>query len=233
MARVKEISVFVDESGSFSPADADLHSPFYLLCMVFHDQADDISQEVATLGAAYEQMGLNPNLAVHAGPLIRREDEYASMPRELRIRIFRRMMIFIQKAKIKYRCFRLFKPYNSRRDAIHDTLLQDIVGFLISRRGDFNGYDQIKVYYDNGQAQVTSLLKEAFAIYSSKVEFAPNVVPTRYRLFQAADAISMLELVKAKLLENGSITESEDRFFGGVKNFRKNYLKQLSRKEYA
>ena len=93
--------------------------------------------------------------------------------------------------------------------------------------------DQIKVYYDNGQAQVTSLLKEAFAIYSSRVEFTPNVVPTRYRLFQAADAISMLELVKAKLLENGAITESEDRFFGGVKNFRKNYLKPLSRKEYA
>ena len=155
------------------------------------------------------------------------------MPRDQRIRIFRRMMIFIQKARFKYRCFKLFKPYNSREDAIHDALLQDIVGFLISHRGDFNDYDLIKVYYDNGQTQVTSLLKEAFAIYSSKVEFVPNVLSTRYRLFQAADVISMLELVKAKLSEIGSMTESENRFFGGAKNFRKNYLKPLSRKEYV
>ena len=63
-------------------------------------------------------------------------------------------------------------------------------------------------------------MKEAFAIYSSKVEFVPNVLSTRYRLFQAADVISMLELVKAKLSEIGSMTESENRFFGGAKNFR-------------
>ena len=43
----------------------------------------------------------------------------------------------------------------------------------------------------------------------------------------------MLELVKAKLLEIGSMTESENQFFGGAKNFRKNYLKPLSRKEYV
>ena len=62
--------------------------------------------------------------------------------------------------------------------------------------------------------------------------FATDVYPVRYRLFQVADVICTLELVKAKLLENGSISESEDRFFGGIKNFKKNYLKPLSRKEY-
>ena len=154
------------------------------------------------------------------------------MPRELRIRIFRRMMVFIQKARFKYRCFKLFKPYNSGNEAIHDTLLQEIVNFLISHRDDFNASERIKVYYDDGQAQVTALLKEAFAIYSAKVEFATDVQPSRYRLFQAADVICTLELAKAKLLAFGSISESEERFFGGVKNFKKNYLKPLSRKEY-
>ena len=74
MARVKEISVFVDESGSFSPADADLHAPFYLLCMVFHDQSDDISQEVATLGATFEQLVFfryAATLRIFAGKLTR------------------------------------------------------------------------------------------------------------------------------------------------------------------
>ncbi len=154
------------------------------------------------------------------------------MPRELRIRIFRRMMLFIQKANFKYKCFKLFKPYNSGDGAIHDTLLQDIVDFLISRRSDFNTCEKLKVYYDNGQAQVTALLREAFTIYSSKVEFSADVHPSRYRLFQAADVICTLELVKAKLMDNGLISESEERFFGGIKNLKKNYLNPLSRKEY-
>ena len=228
----KEISVFVDESGSFAPIDTDLHSPYYLLCMVFHDQADDIASEVKELESTFVQMGFQPDHTVHAGPLIRREDEYANMQREQRIRIFRRMMIFIQKAKFRYRCFKLFKPYNSKSDAIHDVLLQDIVSFLIENNSEFNRCERIKVYYGNGQTQVTALLKEAFSIYSSKMEFVSGVSPTRYRLFQAADVICTLELVKAKLLENGTMTESEDRFFGGVKNLKKNYLKLLERKRW-
>ena len=231
-AMTKEISVFVDESGSFSPAGSDLHSPYYLLCMVFHDQSDDISKEIEQLSAAFVQTGLDADHTIHAGPMIRREDEYRSMPREVRIRIFRRMMVFIQKARFRYRCFKLFKPYNSRCEAIHDTILQEIVDFLISHRDDFNASERIKVYYYNGQVQVSNRLREAFAIYSAKVEFAADVQPSKYRLFQVADVICTLELVKAKLLANGSISESEDRFFGGIKNFKKNYLKPLARKEY-
>ena len=228
----KEISVFVDESGSFSPVGTDLHSPYYLLCMVFHDQADSISQEVDRLCEAFRQTGLDANHTVHAGPMIRREDEYSLMPREIRIRIFRRMMVFIQKVRFKYRCFKLFKPYNSGEGAIHDHILQEIVAFLIAHHDDFNASEKIKIYYDNGQAQITALLREAFTIYSAKVEFATDVQPSRYRLFQVADVICTLELVKAKLLANGSLSESEDKFFGGIKNFKKNYLKPLSRKEY-
>ena len=224
--------MFVDESGSFAPAGSDLHSPYYLLCMVFHDQSDDISSEIDRLRSAFIQTGIAADHTIHAGPMIRREEEYRTMSRELRIRIFRRMMVFIQKANFKYKCFKLFKPYNSGDGAIHDTLLQDMVDFLISHRADFNACEKLKVYYDNGQTQVTALLKEAFAIYSSKVEFATDVQPSKYRLFQVADVICTLELVKAKLMDNGLISESEDRFFGGIKNLKKNYLKPLSRKEY-
>lgn len=230
MTNVKEISVFVDESGSFAPLEADPASTYYLLCMVFHNQEDDISTEVERLADALQTIGLDRDHTIHAGPLIRREDEYANMPRERRIGIFRRMMVFLQKAEFKYRCFRMSKKYNSRQDAIHDVLLQDLLDFLISHREDFNACEQIKIYYDNGQAQVTSILKEAFVIFSSKVQFVPEVRPARYRLFQVADVACTLELVAARLSDTGTITGSEDRFFGGIKNLKKNYLKPLSRK---
>jgi len=127
-------------------------------------------------------------------------------------------------------CFKINKKNNSRREAIHDSLLRQIVEFLVRHSPQFDTYDRLKVYYDNGQAQVKELLKEAFAIYSAKVEFVPNVSPLRYRLFQAADLVCTLELVRAKLEDVGMMSESENAFFGGVKAFRKGYLKPIERK---
>lgn len=232
MASVKEISVFVDESGSFSPLEADPTSPYYLLCLVFHDQENDLSIEIERFAESLALMGLDREHTIHAGPLIRRENEYVNLPREMRIGIFRRMMAFIQKATFRYRCFRIYKRYNSKKNAIHDEILQELVDFLITNRKEFNACDVIKVYYDNGQLQVTSLLKEAFAMFSSKIQFVPEVSPGKYRLFQVADAACTLELVAAKLQDTGAITGSEDRFFGGIKNLKKNYLKPLFRKRW-
>ena len=39
MSTVKEISVFVDESGGFVPFNEDPATPYYILCMVFHDHS--------------------------------------------------------------------------------------------------------------------------------------------------------------------------------------------------
>lgn len=154
------------------------------------------------------------------------------MSREERRSVFQHMLAFFRRANISYKCFRVNKRNNSRQDAIHDTLLRQIVGFLVSNSGEFDSCDILKVYYDNGQSQVKDLLKEAFAIYSSKTEFVPDVSPSRYRLFQAADLACTLELVKMKLYESGSISASENAFFGGVKALKKGYLKPLMHKEH-
>ena len=52
------------------------------------------------------------------------------------------------------------------------------------------------------------------------------VRPSDYRLFRAADMICALELLAAKL-ENSGPSKSEDEFFGGARNLRKNYLRSL------
>ena len=39
---MKELSIFVDESGDFGVYD--YHAPFYIISMVFHDQALDLSE---------------------------------------------------------------------------------------------------------------------------------------------------------------------------------------------
>ena len=101
----------------------------------------------------------------------------------------------------------------------------------VSHAGLFDRYDALKVYYDNGQSQITSILKEAFLVYSAKTEFVPDVKPAKYRLFQAADLICTLELLLAKLAAGERFATSEDRFFGGVRGFKRNVVKQFKVKE--
>ena len=226
--RTKRISVFVDESGSFDASD--IASRYYIVCMVFHDQDEAIIAEINQLGQTLVDIGQAFDASIHAAPLVRREKEYSDLPRTLRESIFYRMLTFVRKAPLSYKCFLVDKAFVTSTDSIHDQLLRKIVGFFITHPTLFK-YESIKVYYDNGQSQVTALLKEAFALYSSKIEFAVDVHPTRYRLFQAADMICTLELILARLAGGGRLTLSEERFFGGVRNFRRNIVKQFKAKE--
>ena len=97
---------------------------------------------------------------------------------------------------------------------------------------EFNAFGRLKVYYDNGQAQVMRLIREAFIPFSSKVEFVDGVTPSKYRLFQVADAICTLELVRLKLEIEHRISDSEFAFFNGIQNLKKNYLKPIERKRH-
>ncbi len=220
----------MNESGSFVPESSDKASRHYLLCMVFHDQSSGIAENVKRLEDSLESLGVPRHHCIHAGPLIRREQDYSNMTREERRGLMRRMFIFSDKSPATYHCFKIDKHFNTADSAIHDTLLQEIVAFLVSQRDEFDGFEKIKVYYDRGQEQVTRLLKEAFAIYSSKIEWESDVKPEKYRLFQAADLACALELVRTKLETDGRISNSEYAFFGGISRLEKMYLKPLLRK---
>jgi hypothetical protein len=227
----REISVFIDESGSFEPTV--VSSRFYLVCLVFHNQSADISDAIARLEDALEGLGLPPDYCVHAGPLIRREGDCKNESRERRRAIFAKMLSFIRKADFSYRCFFLDKRFESGEGAVHDALLQKILSFLMENSAEFNAFDRLKIYYDNGQAQVMRLIREAFIPFSSKVEFVDGVTPSKYRLFQVADTICTLELVRLKLEIEHRISDSEFAFFNGIQNLKKNYLKPIERKRHS
>ncbi len=230
MENTREISIFIDESGSFGLADR--FSRFYILCMVFHDQSEDITEQVLRLDQSLEKIGLPTGHCIHAGPLIRREKEYAGMDRELRRLILSKMMSFVRHVNATYHCFKLDRYFDDRAEAIHDTFLRQIIAFLVNNIVDFDRFDKIKIYYDNGQPQISALLHEAFAMFSSKVEFVENVTPAKYKLFQFADAACTLELAAAKLEVNNRLSASEKSFFEGERNFKRNFLKAILRKRY-
>ena len=49
---MRELSIFIDESGDFGPFEK--HAPYYVLSLVFHDQSDDISDHLHKIGLCQE-----------------------------------------------------------------------------------------------------------------------------------------------------------------------------------
>ena len=112
-----------------------------------------------------------------------------------------------------------------------DKVLKEISGFIRSHYEDFLAFDDVKIYYDNGQVEVSKILSSVFNALLPNPIFR-KVMPSEYKLFQAADLLCTLELVKLKL-ENNMFSKSEMTFFGNVRDLKKNYLKPLDKKKWS
>ena len=223
------LSIFVDESGRLKYPDDD--SRFYILGMVFHDQARCIAKLVSDLDHFESELGLDGH-CFHAGPLIRKEKGYEFMSRKFRGRIFSRMMAFTQRVAFKYHCLHIDKRYIDNAGQIVDRLGMSLHEFIDTHRSELAEVKRIKVYYDCGQSPVTNLLHSTFAeALGDKVEFKQKVKPSRYRLFQLADLVCTLHLIELRLENGMPMTQSETRFFGGPRDFKRNVLKKIKAKE--
>jgi hypothetical protein len=225
---MKELSIFVDESGDFG--EYDYHSPYYIITMVFHNQENDITPHIQKFNTELELLGLEPCHCVHNGPIIRREHPYENMDINVRRRIFNKMIAFTRQLDITFKSFYIEKKHIS--DSIEATgkLAKLLATFIRDNYSEFLSYDKVKVYYDNGQTEVTRILSSILNALLPTVEFR-KVLPSDYRLFQVADLICTLELIRLKM-ETKSLSKHELAFWGNERDFRKNYLKKLYNKEH-
>ena len=79
------LSVFIDESGDFGAYD--VHTPYYIVAMVLHDQDVDIKEKIRQLDKRMTESGFDIH-AIHTGPLIRREAVYSNEIMENRKKLF-------------------------------------------------------------------------------------------------------------------------------------------------
>lgn len=227
----KVLSVFVDESGTFRHPDPS--SRYYIVALVFHDQSFDIDPFVRDLDTATSRMGLDPeSFASHAGPLIRKEKAFAPFRREWRAKVFKLLFDFARRVDFKYHCLCVDKKFISSSLQLVASLQAGLAAFLESRESALRAFDKVKVYYDCGQSPVTNLLHTTFsAALGNRAEFAQNVKPRNYKLFQVADLVCSMSLIERRLLNGERMAESEHAFFGGPRLFKRNILKYLKRKQ--
>jgi len=220
------LSIFIDESGDFG--EYNMHSPYYIVSMVFHNQNNKLGANITLFENKLSQLGF-PNHCIHSGPIIRGEEEYKSLNIEIRKSILRNTATFIKNVDIQYKSFYIEKKHIKNELEIIDKLSKQISNYLKELIIYFQSYDQIVLYYDNGQIQLNRILISVFNSLYSNVEFR-RVKPSEYKLFQVADFICTMKMIELKY-KNKVASKSESYFFKNEKVFKKQYLNILIRKE--
>lgn len=188
---MKELSVFVDESGDFGQYD--YHCPFYIVSIVFHEQTNDLSESLSNLERKLSEIGYG-DLCVHFGPIIRSEAEFRNESIDTRKKILMRMMSLVRNADIEYETLCVEKKHIEDDVELVLKLSKQLSAIIKSHLDYFQSFDAIKIYYDNGQAQVRRLLTSVFGVLLENVKFK-TVSPSDYRLFQVADLVCTMKLI--------------------------------------
>ncbi len=222
------LSVFVDESGDFG--DYETHAPYYIVSLVFHNQTNCIDEDIRILNEHLSMMEFKDH-RIHTGPLIRREGVYRDLEVKKRRKLFLALFNFTRKCPISYSVILINKREALDKDGMINALSKSISRLLESTYELIAFYDEVIIYYDNGQAELSRVLASVASMVPYKFQIKriePNECK-QYKLSQVADLVCTIELIETKR-QTGGISKSETLFFGNGRDFKKNYLRQLRTK---
>lgn len=219
-----ELSIFADESG-----DRGGLSKYYLLTLVFHDQSKSILDAVGVYEDSLRERNL-PNIPFHSEPLLNGHGDYELLDVATRKKLLISFGAMVRHLPISYKTFAYKRGEVEDPSKLSAKMKRDISGIIFDNLEFFQSFDDVKVYYDNGQDIVKRALDQSvgFALSKNAVE-QKRTSMTDYRLEQAADYLCTIELaaIKYAAKEDGA---TYDKFFGGIGSFKKNWLKQMRRK---
>lgn len=225
---MKELSIFVDESGDFG--EYQKHAPYYIITMVLHDQSVDLSNELKKLDSSLNYLGYSGGQAIHTEPLIRRESPYKEYAPNERRAIFSKLYYFTLNSGIKYKSFIFKKNEYDSIFKLEAKMARELSLFLRENFDYFQGFDRVILYYDNGQHELNRILNTVLATELADYDVR-KVIPSEYRLFQVADLICTLVLLEEKI-KTGTLTNSEMKIFHSVRDLKKDFLKGIHKKEF-
>ena len=141
--------MFVDESGGF---DSSLEpSRFYIVTLFCHDQAEDIKPLADELESQLGYLGY-PDTCIHAGPLLRREEDFRAVEIETRRKLFGRMLAFTRKLPVYYLSLVVDKQDHTTPEDISKELKRQFGDFIGRPEGPLARARKIKLYYDDETA---------------------------------------------------------------------------------
>ena len=221
---MRELSVFIDESGSYG-----LQDKYYLLTLFLHEQDDDISEGIKLYEQSLAEKGL-PDVPFHTSPLLNGHDDYEGMELADRKRLLSAFRVFFRHMPVRYTCVALKTKEYPATDEVSNTMRRRLVEFLFDELPYFQGFDAVKIYYDNGQQSIAEAVHKAmdYALAKDAVIYR-SASPADYRLSQVADYICTMELTALKYADKAA-TATDGKFFGSWSQFKKGILKEVRSK---
>lgn len=219
---MRELSIFIDESGDLGET-----SRYYLVSVVFHDQANDITDYVTKYEKSLRERDLRI-VPMHVGPLINGNNDYRGLDKTTRARMLSTFRVFTQNLPFSYHCITYKKSDLGKGvNRFSQRMERDVTDIINENLERFQTFDSVKIYYDNGQSQVTAIVHSAFEKTLSKEALVyRNANPAQFHLLQVADYIRTLELTEIKY-QHHEETATDKIFFGTHTTFRKNFLRRL------
>jgi len=222
---MKELSVFIDESGDFGEVKE--RPSYYLVTLVLHDQKYDMTNQVKKLENSTRNAGFDFEY-IHTGPVIRREGVFATLSIDDRRKLIYKMLNFMVGCAITHETVVVNRKEANNKLELSGKLVIEIAKVIARHATFFDNYEKVIVYYDNGQVELRSVLNAVFSSYFTNVEFR-KAEPQKYRLLQVADFICSLELLRIKWKEN-RLSNSEQKFFYKPQELKKVFLKAIDKK---
>jgi hypothetical protein len=229
----RESGIFVDETGDlYAPCGkTGLEDRFYAVSLVFHDKSIDITRAISALDERLSHLSLPQVVsehAIHSYNLIRREYPYRDLTIRERKKIFSYMVDFLISVHAqgvtgrtllvdRRRYAQLDK--NERGQRILTELQSQMYDLLVELETQLSQFNEIKIYYDNGQSEISALLHACFEQYKigDSIIERYDAHQCDYRLLQASDMACTLTLLKAKQSHDASFTRNDIAFFNSKK----------------
>lgn len=222
---MKRLNIFVDETGEFGfGKDA---SKLYGVSFTFHEHDDDIMLELTKLNERLERIGYTD--MIHMADLIMRREDYRNFDIAKRKSIFNAIYNFSRKIPVKYQSIIIDKKYTDSARVLRQQLSSEINKMIKEHETYFEKFDQIVMYYDNGQETLGTILDSIFLRFDGfehRIEFNHK----EKRLFQVSDMLTYIDKYDYKYKHKMEFTRGE-KFFFTTGDIRK-ILKELSKKRF-
>ncbi len=222
---MRRLNIFVDETGEFGFGKES--SLLYGVSFTFHEQNDDIMQELNKLNTRLDKIGYT-NM-IHMADLIMRREDYKNFDISMQKSIFNSIYQFSRRIPVKYKTIIIDKRYTNDARTLRQRLSAEINKMIKEHEMYFNRFDKIVMYYDNGQETLGTILDSIFLRFEG-FEHRVNFDHKEKRLFQVSDMLTFIDKYDYKYKNKMPFTRGEKYFFS-VYEIRR-ILRELNKKRF-
>ena len=222
---MKRLNIFVDETGEFGFENG--ASELYGVSFTFHEQDDDISNELIKLNDRLNRTGYT-NM-IHMADLIMKRGDYKNFNIPMRKSIFNSIYQFSRRIPVKYKTIIIDKKYTDNSRILKQKISLEINKMIKENKHYFNKFDKIVMYYDNGQEVLGTILDSIFLQFDG-FEHRIDFDHKEKRLFQVSDMLTYIDKYDYKYKNKMTFTKGEKYFFS-INEIRK-VLKELNKKRF-